>query len=159
MTPAPGYLVDLWPYRVVGGRAELLLLHRTPRRGPGDVFWQGVSGRVEPEESLVQAVLRELLEETGIERWRSLFSIDAIFQLYDPLAERLFTVVTFGAEVDPDQAVALSDEHDAWRWASVDEALDLLVFEPQRAAVRRLVADVVERPEIAQHFRIQGGNR
>lgn len=43
----------------------LLLQGRDPAR-PDDLHWVAIGGAVEPGESLVDAVLRELVEETGI---------------------------------------------------------------------------------------------
>ena len=42
----------------------MLVLQRTPERGG---FWQLVTGRVEPGESVEAAARRELLEETGLD--------------------------------------------------------------------------------------------
>src|ERR687890_234051 len=50
-------LIDVWPFRVVGGRCEVLLLHRAPGRVLAGL-WQGVSGLIEPGESIVAAAGR-----------------------------------------------------------------------------------------------------
>ena len=57
--------VDVWPYRLLDGTAEFLLLHRSGRDGAP--FWQGVSGWIEPGEAPHLTALRELREETGLE--------------------------------------------------------------------------------------------
>jgi len=49
----------------------------------------------------------------------------------------------------------LSEEHDDWRWESLDAALELVPYEPQRAALRRISADILDRPELAHLYRIE----
>lgn len=150
-------MVDLWPFRMLEGRCELLLLRRvenTAKGGKRNVFWQGVSGGVEADEGAAHAAVRELREETGLQPAR-LYSVDAIFQLYNVERDRIETVIVFAAEVVDDAQPALSDEHDQWCWAPVEQALQMLPFEPQRAAVRRLAADIVERPAEAYRYEIE----
>lgn len=149
-------MVDVWPFRLVDGRPELLLLHRVVNHAKGGAvnrFWQGVSGGVEPGEAAAAAALRELEEETAL-RPAAFYSIEAIFQLYNPRRDRVETVLVFAARLNASAEPVLSREHDEWRWASVEQALDLLPFAPQRDAVRRLVEDIVERPDRAVLFEI-----
>ena len=59
---------------------ELLLVRRASRHGRGN--WQLPGGFIEPDETVEQAVVREVLEETGI-----IAEVDAILGLrsrYDP---------------------------------------------------------------------------
>jgi dihydroneopterin triphosphate diphosphatase len=145
--------VDVWPYRVRGGEVEFLLLHRSGINGPP--FWQGVSGWIEADELPHVAALRELKEETGFAA-DALFSVDAIFDIYKWHRGTIDTTVPFAAMVPAGADPVLSEEHDAWRWVSGAEALDLLPYEPQRAAVRRIAADLLSRPESADLWRIPG---
>lgn len=143
--------VDVWPYRLRDGAAEFLLLHRSGRDGPP--FWQGVSGWIEADEMPHAAALRELREETGFEA-EALFSVDAIFDLYKWRRGTVETTVPFAALIAAGADPRLSDEHDDWRWASLAEALNLLPYEPQRAALRRISEDLLERPGAAHLYRI-----
>lgn len=56
--------------------AGRLLLEREYRHGVGQVIWQLPGGLVDPEESPLASIQRELLEESGYEgqRWQSLGS-------------------------------------------------------------------------------------
>lgn len=144
--------VDVWPYRLLGGAAEFLLLHRVGIDGPP--FWQGVSGWIEAGEAPHLAALRELREETALEA-EALFGVDAIFDLYKPRRGTVETIVPFAAQVAGGADPILSGEHDDWRWASLGEAFALLPYEPQREALRRISADLLERPEAAQLYRIE----
>lgn len=144
--------VDVWPYRLREGEAEFLLLHRVGVDGPA--FWQGVSGWIEANEAPHLTALRELREETGFTA-EALFNVDAIFDLYKSLRGTVETIVPFAAQVPSGPDPRLSDEHDEWRWTSLAEALHLLPYEPQRAALRRIAADILERPESAHLYRIE----
>jgi 8-oxo-dGTP pyrophosphatase MutT (NUDIX family) len=143
--------VDVWPYRLLEGRAEYLLLHRSGR--DGSPFWQGVSGWIEPGEAPHLAALRELREETGLAA-AELYSVDAVFDLYAWKRRTVEGIVPFAALVEADAVPQLSEEHDEWRWGSFAEAVRLVPYEPQRAALRRIFEDLLERPELAHLYRI-----
>lgn len=147
--------VDVWPFRGAGDAAEFLLLHRSGR--DGTPFWQGVSGWIEPDESPHLAALRELREETGLEAVE-LFSVDAVFDLYAWRRGTVEAIVPFAALVAGDTDPILSDEHDEWRWAGPATAIELVPYEPQRAALRRIGEDLIARPGLAPLYRISTGS-
>jgi 8-oxo-dGTP diphosphatase len=144
--------VDVWPYRQTGSAAEFLLLHRSGRDGAP--FWQGVSGWIEDGEAPHLTALRELREETGLEALE-LYAVDALFDLYAWKRGTVEAIVPFAARVSAEGQPRLSAEHDVWRWESLAPALDLVPYEPQRAALRRISADILERPELAHLYRIE----
>lgn len=133
------------------GEAQFLLLHRVA--GDDPPFWQGVSGWIEADEAPHFAALRELREETGLEA-AELCSVDAIFDLYKWRRGTVDTTIPFAARVSPNADPRLSEEHDAWRWASLAEALALVPYEPQRAALRRIAADLIDRPALSDLYRV-----
>ena len=146
--------VDVWPYRRLGDAVELVLIHRVAGTGGMPPFWQGVSGGVDDGETAVQCALRELAEETGLGAL-DLFRVEPVFSIYLPDGDRILSVVAFAALVAADAEPVLSDEHDAWRWASIDEALDVLPFPAQRAAVAHLRSDLIERSDRAHLYRVE----
>jgi len=127
---------DIWEY---------LLLRRVARPDLGlGCFWQGVTGGLENGEDTVQAVTREVLEETGLtpsalapvgysysypirDEWRNEYPPDA-----DRIVEHVFAAVV-GEQQNP----VLSGEHDAWRWCGLAEALGLLSYPDNIEALRR----------------------
>jgi dATP pyrophosphohydrolase len=143
--------VDVWPFRGTGDAAEFLLLHRSGRDGPP--FWQGVSGWIEPDEPPHLTALRELREETGLDAVE-LYSVDSVFDLYAWHRGTVDAIVPFAALMAADGDVNLSDEHDEWRWVPLRVAIELVPYEPQRVALRRIDADLLARPEIAHLYRI-----
>ena len=146
--------VDVWPFRGAGGTAEFLLLHRSGR--DGSPFWQGVSGWIEEGEAPHLAALRELREETGIEALE-LYVVNSLFDLYAWRRGTVEAIVPFAALVAAAAGPRLSDEHDEWRWTSLPAALEMVPYEPQRAALRRISADILDRPDLAHLYRIGPG--
>jgi len=144
--------VDVWPFRVNEGAAEFLLLHRSGRSG--HPFWQGVSGWIEPDEPPHRTALRELEEETGYLA-AELYTTDAVFDLYSWRRGTVETIVPFGALIRSRAEPQLSDEHDDWRWATLADALELVPYEPQRNALRRIAADLLEHPERGVMHRVE----
>ena len=146
--------VDVWPFRGAGSTAEFLLLHRSGR--DGSPFWQGVSGWIEVGEAPHLAALRELREETGLEAVE-LYVVNSLFDLYAWRRGTIEAIVPFAALVAAEAGPRLSDEHDEWRWASLPAALEMVPYEPQRAALRRISADILDRPDLAHLYRIGAG--
>ena len=132
--------------------AEFLLLHRSGRSG--HPFWQGVSGWIEPDEAPHLTATRELREETGLDAV-DLYTLDAVFDLYSWRRGSVETIVPFAARLDGSADPMLSDEHDDWRWAALADACELVPYEPQRNALRRIAADLLERPEQAVLHRVE----
>jgi 8-oxo-dGTP pyrophosphatase MutT (NUDIX family) len=144
--------VDVWPYRVLEETPEFLMLHRSGRSGAP--FWQGVSGWIEAGEVPHLAALRELREETGLEAIE-LYAVDSLFDLYAWKRGTVETIVPFAALVVADVEPQLSEEHDEWRWEPLAEAANLVPYEPQRTALRRIATDILERPDLAHLYRIE----
>lgn len=114
---------------------EVLLLRRTAERGG---FWQIVTGRLQPGESALEAARRELSEETG----RTLPIVDLgyrhAFSFGEALPPRVFEESGFAAVWEPAGDPKLSpEEHDAFEWVPVQEALTKLPFAGLKETVRR----------------------
>ncbi len=103
--------------------------------------WQFPQGGVDPGEDLLQGARRELQEETGITSVSLLARADGWIS-YDFPAEVLsskaargyrgqrqawFAFRFDGDEAEIDLAAHSHPEFDAWRWASLEEALALVV--------------------------------
>ncbi len=112
---------------------RILLLKRTAQRGG---FWQILTGRIEPGESPLQTSAREVHEETGfsprLDELRDLGYAHS-FALGDRVPPLFVHETTFAARVDGEPR--LSDEHEAHRWCTRDEALQLLPYAGLRRAV------------------------
>lgn len=117
------------------GQLLFLLLKRIPSRGG---FWQPVTGGVHPNESLENALSREILEETGIRDIKRAVNTQFTFEFNDNGND--YTEYVYGVEVPHDSAVNISAEHNAFTWATKEEAMVRLKWQTNKDALQRLCA-------------------
>jgi len=104
---------------------DFLVVHRSPEN---DAYWHQIAGGVEEGETFVEAAVRELREETGLE---------AVVQPLDaPFRYESVYVESFIVDVPLDWEPALDWEHDEYRWLPREKAAELL-FWPEPAALLR----------------------
>jgi 8-oxo-dGTP pyrophosphatase MutT (NUDIX family) len=126
--------VSVWCY--VERPLRVLLLRRPATRAAG---WQPVTGRVEPEDATLEAACaREIREETGLPPPARVddLGIEQEFVGYDGATYRQRS---FAARYDAPHPPRVSHEHEDARWATVDEAMALLRWDEDKAALRALV--------------------
>jgi 8-oxo-dGTP diphosphatase len=119
------------------GRALLAQRSREPLRG----LWSLPGGHIEWGETLHQAALRELAEETAVQaRIRMLLDTVDIIER-DPAGDVLhhYVLTTFGAEWRAGEARAGSDAA-AVRWVAAAELHDLPMTAGTAALIHRAIA-------------------
>jgi dihydroneopterin triphosphate diphosphatase len=145
-------LIDVFPYRMVEGRLELLLL----RRADSVIYagqWRMVGGKIREGEKAWEAALRELKEETGREPVH-FWSVPSLNAFYEWQTDRINLIPVFAAELDRDPS--LDDEHSGFMWVTL-EAAEGLVLWPEQRRLLRLIADQIERgipPELVVRLSI-----
>lgn len=110
MRPAPALPAPVPAVGVVCLRGDAVLLIRRgkpPRQGE----WSLPGGRIEPGERAIEAALRELREETGVEA-RITRLIDVVDGLF-PEAERHYVLIDYAAEWLSGEPVAGDDALEA----------------------------------------------
>jgi lipoyl(octanoyl) transferase len=127
---------------VVRREGQLLVMRRAPERLG---YWSLVSGGLEPEEAPDVAARRELLEETGLKAevrelpialsYSLLDDPPAIRARYGPGIETV-TVHAFVADAPTGWEPVLDAEHDVHRWCDLGDALELMVYDTARDALR-----------------------
>jgi lipoyl(octanoyl) transferase len=127
---------------VVRREGALLVLRRSPERLG---YWSLVAGGLEPEETPLVAAQRELLEETGLKAEVRELPVALSYSLLDdppPIRARYapgietVTVHAFVADAPAGWEPTLDAEHDVHRWCSLDDAVELMMYETARAALR-----------------------
>lgn len=117
---------------------KVLLLRRTVRLGG---FWQGVTGAPLDGESLNDAAIRELREETGFE---ANGLVDLKFSYSFPVSDEYRHLYRYDVTEIPEhvfftevqeEAPKLSGEHDRWSWFTFPRARELLKYENNRVAL------------------------
>lgn len=170
MSPFRPDLVDVWMFRprtgdgstaqpassagVAAAAIEILLMRRSPGRIlPG--LWQCVSGSVEPGETASAAALRELLEETGFGpvQIAGFYHLDQVNEFHEPSVGGIVSAAVFAVRLVAGAEPVLSHEHDAMRWVSPDEALEIAVWPAYRESIRRIVENLLD-PERAIWFEL-----
>lgn len=116
------------------GRGPVFLLVRS-RAG----FWGIPKGRMEKGEHPRDAALRELKEETKSARFFIINGFRVPYRYVHGKGKEMShkTVVAYLVKTDS-AAVTLSREHTAFRWASYEEAMRLIVFRSARTPIARV---------------------
>jgi 8-oxo-dGTP pyrophosphatase MutT (NUDIX family) len=115
---------------------RLLILQRSETDDRRPLEWDLPGGHVETGEDLAAAASFELFEEAGIAlEVRSLRLVYAMTDL--PGKDNSVTWTFFLAHVEIAE-VKLSDEHVAYRWVPLAEALQLITYERQVRVLRHL---------------------
>ena len=130
-------LVACWLFRIGSdGVLEILLIRRAPDRlYPG--LWQCVTGKLEAGERIIDGALREVAEETGLgpQDLDEVMDTDIVNWFHAGDLDTLLCEAVFAARVRPDAEVALSEEHDAYRWLSAEAARDLVTWPAYQRAI------------------------
>jgi len=139
---APSRSVSALTWRRGATGPEVLLMLRVPEHG---LWWQSVTGMMEPGETPEQTAHRELAEETGLTgTLRPLglshsFWVDPAIVRFPDAEPRFNTEVCFAMEVAPEAQVRLEPlEHSDYFWCGLDEAQDRMKWEGSKAAVALL---------------------
>jgi len=120
---------------------KVLILKRTPNRSG---YWQPVCGGVDSGEELIEAALREIVEETGIENVKSIIDLEYTFTYKESKNGVLMHMqdFCFAVEVENIVDIKLSDEHEEYKWCSYSEAKAYLKWEHNLIALEKLMQKV-----------------
>ena len=120
-------------FRRSNKKIEYLLLKRLPEKGG---FWQPITGGLEEGETKIEALRREVREETGIKNIIRIIEDVHSFEFSDPSPYKEYA---YGVEVSPTETIILDKkEHSEFRWCSFQEALDLMKWKGNKEALKKL---------------------
>lgn len=124
-------------YQVVAGfikREGKFLLVRRPPGKKNEGLWEFPGGKVEEDESLEEALKRELKEELGIEALKSTFLEKVLHDYGDFQIELfLFEIEFFKDEINLKEASEL-------KWVDLDSALSLNLCEADKKLVEKILS-------------------
>lgn len=127
--------------------ARVLLLKR---RAPFE-FWQSVTGSLNPGETPEDAARRELLEETGLRLEGSLVDSghSRTFEIDPRWRDRYPPGVTHNKEFEwryrlhlPLDITIDPEEHSAYRWVTIDDAIDIVWSWTNKQALEALRSEL-----------------
>ncbi len=97
-----------------------LFLRRAPAHKAGKQQWDIPGGRINPDEPLLEALARELFEETGM-RIVDEPRLIAAQDIFVPEKEFRVVRLTYVGRAEGD--ISLSEEHDDYEWMTKTDAL------------------------------------
>lgn len=132
--------VQVWIYArgADKGLIEVLFLQTNKQRGE---FWQPVTGKVEQGETLVEAALREAIEETGFKldvESHHPRSLDYDFE-FDGKWGRAHEHGFFIEVPEKWEPVLDPKEHQAYEWLTVSEGMKRLSFDTNQKGLASLL--------------------
>ncbi len=103
-----------------------------------------VTGKVEPEESVLHALKREVFEEAGLELKKA-YNVN-ITLFYEKSKDRVGFSANFAIFEDATRTIKISPkEHSEYRWATFEEADKLLAFSTQKENLRHIKEHYIHR--------------
>jgi dihydroneopterin triphosphate diphosphatase len=127
-------IVEIGVFRFSDTKPEYLLLRRSKTDKIYPDIWQIVSGSTEKDESLLNAALRELKEETGFAPKR-FWVVPHMNTFLDYKKDRVHISAVFAAEVPGGADPVLSSEHYQYQWHTFESAGKTLVWPGQVQAL------------------------
>ncbi|CAK7052254.1 NUDIX pyrophosphatase [uncultured Tissierella sp.] len=120
---------------------KILILKRIPERGG---YWQPVCGGVESRENLIETVIREVFEETGISNIKSILDLDYTFTYREIKEGELMEMqdYCFTVEINNITNIKLSDEHEEYKWCSYNQAKEILKWEHNLIDLEKLMCRI-----------------
>jgi dATP pyrophosphohydrolase len=145
-------IVDAYLFRRHNGLVQFLLVQRGPEV-PLSGTWHGIHGKIDPDETALEAAKRAVLAATGL-TVSAAYSADYINQFFDPQTDSIILAPVFAFTAAPAARISLSEEHSDYAWCETEEATARLLFAGQRWAVRHIEEIIGLGGDEAEYYRI-----
>lgn len=133
--------VDVIVFHKFNDGYKYLMMQRTDDRGG---FWQPVTGGVEDGEKIIDAVYREVWEESGYKKEDIIRLVDLDYSFQFKLKNRDFwiTEYVFAVEVSHPDFKRLEKEHQKVIWSTFEEANELLIWDTNLETLKKLKNEI-----------------
>ena len=105
-----------------------------------DRYWGFAKGHIEKDENEKQAAFREVEEETGLKNIRLVdgFKEEDEYSFLEEGSMITKEVIWFLGEVNDENEMTLSHEHENFKWLNYNEALELLSFKELKELLKKV---------------------
>ena len=129
--------ISVYPYSVESkGPVKFLVLRRRSDLKLGDT-WQFVHGKIENDETAVEAAFRKLQEETGFKP-ELMYNLDPEILYYAP-TDCIQVIPAFAVKMRSYSTPVLSHEHSFFEWVGSEEALSRVIWENQHNKINEIL--------------------
>jgi len=120
---------------------KILLLHRQDHKPQGNT-WGVPAGKVNHNENIVSSILREILEETGIQLdSEQIKHFRRVFVRYD---EYDFYYHIFHAKLEDKPEIMINEEeHKNFRWLSPKESLSINLIQDEDSCIKLFYKEIL----------------
>jgi len=113
---------------------KMALLHRQDHKAEGNT-WGAPAGKIKGNESMLEAMARELKEETGLKKDQSQFSYFS--KVYVRFPEYDFVYHMFHLELALEEEIIINyDEHKDHKWITPKDSLKLPLIQDQDSCIK-----------------------
>jgi dihydroneopterin triphosphate diphosphatase len=146
--------VEVCVFRLEGDVAKFLLLKRSPDEDLYPGIWQFVTGTMKEGETAVESALRELQEETGLQK-RGFWVAPFVSSFYVAVNDTVHLSPFFAAQVAEQEKVRLSSEHQEFQWCTFEAAKEKLVWPGQLQGLQIVRDYIVGKREASRLLLLQ----
>ncbi|MFG0331112.1 MAG: NUDIX domain-containing protein [Phycisphaerales bacterium] len=138
-------LIDVYLFRQFGpGDAQFLQMRRSAAAAVAPLMWHPVMGRIESDETAIEAAMREVQEEVGLRITEALgfWQLEQIHPFYLAERDEIFLSPRFAVQVDGRWSPILNEEHEEYRWTALDRVPHDFVWPGQKAAIQEIMSEI-----------------
>lgn len=123
------------------GEILLLKVNKAKLNGTRTAYWDIPGGRVQRGDTIEATLIREIKEETGIEKVKNIMPFAMVLSnIRIPISPRDVGLILaiYKCSINPKQTIVLSDEHVESGWFKSSEAAKLLEYKYPKEFTEKL---------------------